>query len=144
MIQSWDESIPLGSDDMSAGDNSIRNFKTAIRERLAVDHNFFDSEAGQANVGAHKWVTLIVQSAAPASASGIGFIYSKTVAGKVELFYVDSSGTSTQITSAGSVVPGTLDSLSDVEATTPALRDSIYFDTADSKWKKGNAHAVYA
>lgn len=142
MIQSWDESIPLGSDDMSAGDNSIRNFKTAIRERLAVDHNFFDSEAGQANVGAHKWVTLIVQTVDPTSAAGVGIVYTKTVSGVVELFYIDSAGTTKQLTTVGKLT-ATIAACTDVVITSLADGDVLKWNAATSKWINSKPYAVY-
>jgi hypothetical protein len=129
---------------MSAGDNSIRNFKTAIRERLAVDHNFFDSEAGQANVGAHKWVTLIVQTSTPASAAGVGIVYTKTVSGVVELFYIDSAGTGggKQITTGGKLNMALAD-LSNVTLTSLADGDVLKYDSASGKWVNSKPYAVY-
>lgn len=55
------------------------------------------------------YVKLPVQSSNPFSGSGFGSIYSKTVTGVVELFYIDSAGSATQITgvSAGVSGPGT-------------------------------------
>lgn len=53
-IQTWNEHIPAGTDSVSYGDDSIRNLKFAIRERLAREHCFYASEAGRTDVGKHK------------------------------------------------------------------------------------------
>lgn len=49
----WNENVPEGTELIALGDDRIRDFKYAIRERLAVEHNFFANEAGQ-TVGIHK------------------------------------------------------------------------------------------
>ncbi len=54
---SWSESTPAGSDDVSAGDNRIRELKTQVREIINVDHDF-PSSGQAADNGQHKQVTL--------------------------------------------------------------------------------------
>lgn len=49
----WNELKPAGTDSPSLGDDEIRDFKTAIRERLGVEHKFYASEAGRTDVGRH-------------------------------------------------------------------------------------------
>jgi len=51
--KNWDESKPAGGDNISRGDDEIRDFKTAIRERLAVEHQFYSDETGKTDVGEH-------------------------------------------------------------------------------------------
>ena len=51
MDQTWDETTPADTDLISNGDDEIRNFKKAIRERLDVEHVF--TSGNEANVGEH-------------------------------------------------------------------------------------------
>ena len=45
MAETWDETKPAGSRSPALGDDDIREFKVAIRERLAADHDFEASES---------------------------------------------------------------------------------------------------
>jgi hypothetical protein len=109
-IYTWNgtfEAQPDDSEDAKQGASRIRNLKTAISERMKVDHSW----AGDANDGAHLQVTLLEASADPASALTTGFLYGKAVSGLTELFYENSGGTVQQITSGNSLIsqapPGT-------------------------------------
>ena len=94
------EATPAAGDDASEGATRFQELKLAIRERLAIDHSL----AGDANDGAHKKVTLLEQSGDPTLAANTGFFYTKDVGGVTEVFYMDSSGAVTQITSGGKLV----------------------------------------
>lgn len=100
--KSWDETSPAGSEARSLGDDRIREFKFAIRERLAVDHDFRDDETGITTIGCHNKATLIVQGSDPGSVADAGIIYTKDVDGKAELHWIDEDGDTLQITSGGS------------------------------------------
>jgi hypothetical protein len=102
-VKTWDEAAPAGTRSISLGDDDIRDFKYAIRERLAVDHNVYADESGQTNVGAHNKVTLVEQGSDPSSAANTGKVYTKDVGGITELYYIDSAGTVQQLTSDGKV-----------------------------------------
>ena len=98
----WDEAKPAGSRALSLGDDDIREFKSAIRERLATDHKFASDETGITTIGYHTKATLIDSASNQAAVTGCGVVFSKTIAGGVELFYVDAAGNVTQLTSGGS------------------------------------------
>ena len=100
-IIAWDETVPAGTEAKSLGDDRIRQGKYAVRERLAVDHDFRADETGATTIGYHKPVHLIDNTNDPTSVAGTGIIYGKTISGIVELFFDDSAGTVTQITTNG-------------------------------------------
>ena len=45
-VKSWSEGSPTNMTDAFNIDNEIRDIKTALRERLAVDHDFVVDETG--------------------------------------------------------------------------------------------------
>ena len=100
-IKTWDEAAPVGTDYIRSGDDEIRDFKYAIRERLAVDHKFLATESGT-DVGYHKWMTLIEVADIGTGASGVPILGAQTVNGKPELVYTDEDDNDVQITDAGS------------------------------------------
>ena len=89
-------------------DNYMRVLGYAVRERLAIEHNFFADEAGQVNIGMHKIVTLLVQTTITALADA-GKIYTKDVGDKAELHFLDEDDNEIQITSAGKILVDSLD-----------------------------------
>jgi hypothetical protein len=95
--KTWNEASPAGADDVAQGDDAIRDFKYAVRERLAVDHYFLDSEAGDAKIGFHKMLTLIDQSTPAAVADAIR-LYSKVVSSESELHVIDEDSNEYQLT----------------------------------------------
>ncbi len=95
------EGQPADNEDISLGAGRIRSLKLDVRERMAVDHSWDDGLTVASNDGKHNQATLRVQTAAPTLDTGDGAIYSFVIAGITELFYKDSSGNVTQITSAG-------------------------------------------
>jgi len=98
----YNESYPAGSTPGNELDTAItQGVKRAFRERLAVDHNFFQSETGESNVGCHKKCTLLVQASDPAAVASAGILYTKDVSAKAELFWEDEDGNVLQLTSAG-------------------------------------------
>lgn len=88
---------PADSDNISEGGGKIRNLKTDIAERLEVDHSW----AGDADDGAHKKITFKQQASDPTTAANTGFLYTKDVSGKAELFWKDEDGDVIQLTSGG-------------------------------------------
>ena len=92
------EAVPADSDNASEGAQRIRQLKVDIKERLQVDHSW----AGDADDGAHKKVTFVDPlSAKPTAAVSEGYLYTKDVNTKAELFWEDEDGNETQLTSAG-------------------------------------------
>ena len=101
-VKTWDESDPAGASLIRAGDDSIRNFKYALRERLAVEHRFYPDESGQTNIGAHDQLTLITRTAPAALADAIRF-FGKDVGGKCEGHWVDEDANEVQLTGKGKI-----------------------------------------
>ena len=93
------EGQPDDTEGISNGALRIRNLKVAIHERLAVDHSWL----GDANDGVHLQVTMPEASGDPASAANTGFVYTKDVSGTTELFYEDSTGAVSQLTTGGTI-----------------------------------------
>ena len=91
------EALPADSEDIRLGAGRIRDLKSALTERLSVDHSL----NGDDNDGAHDKVTLLEQVGDPTYAVDTGFLYTKAVNGNTELFYEDETGAITQITSHG-------------------------------------------
>lgn len=98
----WDEAIPGGSRSRALGDDDIRAFKRAWRERFAHDHIALIDESTTTHIGRHKKITFAeIQTADPANEADVGFLYLKDVSGVVELFWEDESGNVVQVSKAG-------------------------------------------
>jgi hypothetical protein len=98
----WDATFltqPDDSEDAKLGAGRIRDLKSAIKERLEIDHSW----AGTADDGLHLKVGLMERGSDPATVANLGSIYTKDVAGVTEAFYRDSAGTVLQITAAGAL-----------------------------------------
>ena len=100
----WDETKPAGSRAVSLGDDDIREFKTAIEERLAVDHAFVADETGETDIGIHKKVTFKVLGADPTAYDDVAYYYVKLVGSEFEAFYMDTAGNVLQLTSVGKIL----------------------------------------
>lgn len=99
-IQTWDETVPAGTRALNLGDDDIRAFKVAIRERLAGGGMHFPS-TDDANAGLFNNVKFIEASANPTVEANRGFLFTKDVSGVTELYWMDSSGNVMQLTSGG-------------------------------------------
>lgn len=100
-LDPWDttyEGIPADVENINLGANRIRDLKVNIRERAGVDHSWGDT----ADNGQHNQVSLN-NSAGDPSGSSTSWLYSKTVSAIMELFYKNSSGGVTQLTSGGAI-----------------------------------------
>lgn len=102
---SWDETVPAGNSVRSLGDDAIRSFKRAIRERVGTDINLKSNESGDSNIGYHKQCTFIETAALPSTATGITVLGAEThpVSGKPELCHKDEDGTKCFITKDGKI-----------------------------------------
>lgn len=105
--ETWDETKPAGSRDANLGDDDIREFKRALRERLAGGGQYFPS-TDDADAGLYKWVKFIEQSSNPTSEANRAFLFTKDVSGVTELYWMDSAGTVTQLTSGGKILISSL------------------------------------
>lgn len=97
----WDETIPPGTESISLGDNRIREFKNAIRERLAEDHAFYQDETGHSDIGLHKKVSLIQQGASPTFVADSLILFAKEAGGYAELHNMFETNNAYQLTYLG-------------------------------------------
>lgn len=102
-VETWDETKPAGSRARSLGDDDIREFKRALRERLATDHDIRADESGITTIGYHKQVTLIEAANIGTGANGLPILGAQTVSGKPELVYTDEDNNDIQLTDAGKI-----------------------------------------
>ena len=104
MAETWDESKPAGSRRPSLGDDDIREFKRAVRERLAEDHDFESTESPafggtSSTIGKHKFMTLVQRNTSKVTASDEVAFQCKSVSGNPEVVLTPpSAGTDRQIT----------------------------------------------
>jgi hypothetical protein len=104
MAETWDESKPAGSRSPTLGDDDIREFKRAVRERLAEDHDFEAAESpafggASSTIGKHKYVTLVQRNTSKTTASDEVAMVCKAVSGNPELILTPpSAGTDRQLT----------------------------------------------
>jgi hypothetical protein len=95
------EASPADSDNVSDGAGKIRTLKLDIRERIAKDH-YMAIAGTDADHGEHSKITLQAPLGAdPANVAEKGFLYTKDVSAKVELFWEDEDGNVIQLTTAG-------------------------------------------
>lgn len=97
----WEEDAPDGDlDDISTGDDQMRQDKRAIRERMAVDHDWRSNETGITSIGYHKALHLIDQ----VNDTGVNAtFYNKNG----DLYYQDASANLIQLTKSGKIyIPG--------------------------------------
>ncbi|HBH13819.1 MAG TPA: hypothetical protein DDX29_12035 [Clostridiales bacterium] len=111
----WDasfEALPTDSNYVYEVDNYIRQLKLAVRERMEKDH-YFDEAGTDADHGEHSKITFHAQSAKPTAVANKGFLYTKDVSEKVELFFEDEDANEVQITNEGNLnmSAGTLEAI---------------------------------
>jgi hypothetical protein len=100
--KTWDETKPAGSRALNLGDDDIREFKFAIRERLQGGGMYFPS-TNDNDAGLFNWVKFIEQGSNPTQEANRGFLFTKDVSGVTELFWMDSGGNVLQLTTAGEI-----------------------------------------
>lgn len=90
----WDESVPIDATEAIYIDDHMRHLYTAVRSRMALEHEFPSSQAATAEGGKHKFITMQTQGVKPTlSGTQLGAVYCKS-AGAAEqvLFFEDSAG----------------------------------------------------
>jgi hypothetical protein len=85
-IETWDETKPAGSRDLALGDDDIREFKRAMRERFAADHYALAIEGTDDKIGYHSKATLLEQASDPLAYANSLILYSKLNGSFAELF----------------------------------------------------------
>lgn len=95
----WDTDDP--------GDNDlISNYPANERQQRTNQMSIFGQEHeadNNADQGKHKAITLLDQGSDPGTPSGAGVVYTKTVNGTPELFFLDTGGNVIQLTQGGVV-----------------------------------------
>lgn len=123
--RTWDttyEQTPADNEFVRLGAGRIRNLRTDIRERMEIDHDWSSDDDTS---GRHKKATLVAQGSDPAAITGYGLIYTKNVAGTVELFFRDSAGSVIQLTDGGVINVSAIDSAADLIVGTITVADII-------------------
>ena len=93
------EATPAGTDYIREGDDRIREFKTQVREIIAVDHKM-DSSGQGATWGMHQLVTFI-QGASPAAVADKCILFAEDVAAVPQVKCKHEAGYEEQITGIG-------------------------------------------
>jgi len=112
------EASPANAQNASLGATRVRELKTDIQERLALDHVMDETN----DDGYHKQVTLEEQASSPGNLANKGILFTKDVSGETELFYIDAGGTEFRITDNGKLlVLGTNNSWTKGQATPESI-----------------------
>jgi hypothetical protein len=105
----WNEEIPNSASPIIQGDNRIREMKTQIREIFEEEH-IMESGGNGSDWGYHGTLTIMktTNDSNPAAMSSAMKIFTKWVTDHtaVELFFIDSAGSSQQLTSNGKWIGG--------------------------------------
>lgn len=102
----YDVTTPTGDESPTLGDDRIREVKASLQERLDIDHYFplTASQVSNADAGMHRFITFEGPNTTPASVpAGQGKLYTKTVNGLAELFWIDANENGKQLTRAGKI-----------------------------------------
>lgn len=96
----WDETAPTDNTLANQEDDYNRDLRKGVRSRMAIEHEWPDSQSATAQAGAHKYITLQNQAAKPTlSGTQVAGVYTKTVgSGLQELFFEDEAGGELQLT----------------------------------------------
>ena len=77
----WDETTPTDATVAINIDDYNRDVRVGVRSRMALEHEWPDSQSATSEAGKHKYLTLQMQSTAPTIAgTQVGAVYQKTVA----------------------------------------------------------------
>lgn len=77
----WDETKPDDNTVAIQIDDYTRHLAKGVRSRVALEHEFPDSQAATSEAGRHKYVSLQVQATSPLTPTGTqtGCVYVKTI-----------------------------------------------------------------
>jgi hypothetical protein len=138
------EASPAGSDNISSGDNRIREHKVQVREILEKDHEY-PTTGQSATAGQHKKVTLQEQADLGTGAVSATILGSQTVGGKGEVVYTDEDDNDIQLTNAGT--PIAINAVTAKTAPVPAdailLNDSEASNVSKSCTLANLANVIY-
>lgn len=116
---SHNEGTPGGSDYIRDGDDRIIEFKTQVREIIAVDHKM-DSSGQGTTWGMHKMATFI-QGASPTAVADTNILFSEDVSSVPQIKCKHEAGYEEQITGIGKydqnvIIQATSDTAVDADA----------------------------
>lgn len=95
------EALPADANNASGGAGKIRGTRLDIRERIAKDH-YMAIAGTDADHGEHSKVTFNAPlGSKPTYTANKGFLYTKNVSTKVELFWLDEDDNEIQLTVGG-------------------------------------------
>jgi hypothetical protein len=106
-----DISTPVSTENITQGDNRIRETKSGLQELLNVDHqsDLSGTEINSADSGTHRKTTLIEQASDPSAPLGVdtdfGILYTKEDddTSQAELFWLDENDNVLQITKGNAI-----------------------------------------
>jgi hypothetical protein len=108
MTETWNETTPASTEVPTLGDDRIRELKRALRERLAMDHDFEASESTAfgdtgSTIGMHEALRLKEQSSSPTTLANVAGVWAADDgAGNTELYMRGpSDGSIIQLTEGG-------------------------------------------
>lgn len=107
MAFDWDVLNPADNSFIADYPSNARAFRVDSRGAVDADH-FADTS------GLHRRVSMLPLGADPTLVGLNGFLYTKTDAGRTELFYQDDNGTVSQVTSATGIAPDKVSKSGDV------------------------------
>lgn len=85
--------VPLSNQTLSQTQPTINNNFTVLNANMGADHvDFTNSPPPGGNGGLHNKVSLVQQGGDPSSATSIDILYTKSAAGKTEVFMRRASG----------------------------------------------------
>jgi len=98
----WSESLPAGSENVSTGDDRIREMKKQVREIIAVDHEMTSTQTASTG-GEHKKVTLQDTTDLGTGATGKCFVGAQGAEGSAELTFTDEDDNDVVLTVGGAI-----------------------------------------
>lgn len=130
----YDVASPLGSDAPSTIDDKIRETRSALQERLDIDHVFAltGTQVSAADSGKHSQITFQNPRNDPGSIDADeAMFYTKTVSGVSEAFWMDENEAGIQITSGGYILGDSIldDSIDETEI---AFTNNTYIKAVDN------------
>ena len=105
--KTWDETKPAGTRAINLGDDDIREFKFAVRERLQFGGMYFPSSHDEL-AGEYNYLRFAEQSSNPTVTADKGFLFTKDSSGITELYWMDSGGNVVQLTFGGRILISSL------------------------------------
>ena len=125
----FDIATPVGTNVPSVLDNSDREIKAAVQERLNVDHFFTltGTQVSDLASGQHRQIEFYGPISKPSNAANKLWLYGKDVGGKIEFHVLDEDGNEIQLTDGGAFNMALLTSqtIATPTLTSPVINTSV-------------------